>query len=416
MTLLIYAILIIILVAYSSFYILNRRLGLWKSLFISLAALFIGILSITFLYKSGLSKMVYRALSVMKPKVAIAKFWQSELKEQHVYNGISVSILAKKNNEASTAKSIISEFDDDIQLYALINDNGKLYSDAPDMLKSKKALALKNYPSEISFAWYKLEPEYKYYIHKNEYSRFNKAFCEKMKMGEMKFFQKYFKKGTQISLDQKSNTNRSLYWKGKAVGTMRYKVVAKLAGQKISSKGINSLNSGQFKKMNEVMRVSVKADSGNKVLDRAFAYGNLPYYWGSNNFNYAWYGSDCAKYTSVVYKDVGNSMGYIGTAQLNGRKAKAVINAKNKKGQPTAKDKVLRFNANVNEGDIILMRNSRRGHAGFIGEDSNNNGILDGEDMVLHTSFSAPKYEKLKDTHFILDRVIRDYDVKIIAD
>jgi len=360
--------------------------------------------------------MIYRGLNVMKPKVAIQKYLKSEVKEIHSHKGVSVSILAKVNSNSSTEKSIVTEFDDKVKLYALINDNGNYYTDSPDWIKSKKAKSLKDYPNAYRLKWYKLEPEYKYYIHKNEYKRFNQAFCRQMKMGEMKFFQKYLSSKSQIPLSQKSYTNRTLYWKKKAVGTMRYKVVAEINGKEISSKGVKYLNSGNFKKMNEVMRVSVKADSGNKVLDQAFAYGNLPYYWGSNNFAYAWYGSDCAKYTSVVYKDTGQSIGYIGTAQLNGRKARTIIDGKNSKGEPTSKGKSIRFNKNVSIGDIIVMRNNRRGHAGFIGEDTNKNDLLDGEDMVLHTSFAAPKYEKLKDTHFILDRVIRDYDVKIIKE
>lgn len=400
----------------SIFYVLKRRWGLWRSISISLTALFLGALGIGLVYKSSLPKMIYRALTVMKPKVAIAKYLKSDIKETYEIDGITVSILSKVNSDKSSFKSVTSEFDDEIRLYALINDNGKLYTDAPDYLSSGKASSIKDYPSSIALHWYKLEPEYRYYIHKNEYKRFNSAFCRQMKMGEMKFFQKYMQRASHIIPQQKSHTNRSLYWKKKAVGTMRYKVTASINGKKISSHGVKSLNTGDFKKMNQVMRVSIKADSGNKILDRAFAYGNLPYYWGSNNFGYAWYGSDCAKYTSVVYKDTGNSIGYIGTAQLNGRKAKAEIDGKNKSSQPTTKGETLKFNNQVQTGDIIVMRNSRRGHAGFIGEDRNENGILDGEDMVLHTSFSAPKYEKLKDTHFILDRVIRDYDVKIIAD
>jgi len=361
-------------------------------------------------------KMIYRAFNVMKPKVAVLKYIRSQTKEIYIHNGISISILAKVNSDNSSPRSVTADFSDDVKLYAQINDNGTLYSDAPDLIKSKKARPLKSFPSSVKIKWYKVEPEYKYYIHKNEYHRFNKAFCHKMKMGEMKFFQKYLSSGSSIPLSQKSYTNRTLYWKKRAVGTMRYKIVAQIDGKTISSPGINMLNSGEFNKMNQVMRVSVKADSGNKILDRAFAYGNLPYYWGSNNFKYAWYGSDCAKYTSVVYKDIGKSMGYIGTAQLDGRKSRAHLDGKNKNGEPTSEGSTLRFKQSVDVGDIIVMRNSRRGHAGFVGEDSNNNGILDGEDMILHTSFSAPKYEKLKDTHFILDRVLSDYNVKIIRE
>ena len=206
---------------------------------------------------------------------------------------------------------------------------------------------------------------------------------------------------SQTKIDQKSTTNNSLKWKDRYVGTMRYKVVADIEGNKVSSLGRQHLNSDNLGKMNLVHRISVKANSGFPELDMGFAMGNLPYYYGSFTPAQAFYGSDCAKFACLAHKMTSNpKVGYVTTYVLVNRPHKAIINGKDKNGIYLFDGEPIKFEQEVMTGDIIVISPKPFHHAGIIGEDSNNNGFLDEEDMVLHTSMRAPVYVKMKQSVF----------------
>nr|WP_320191199.1 hypothetical protein [uncultured Desulfobacter sp.] len=112
-----------------------------------------------------------------------------------------------------------------------------------------------------------------------------------------------------------------------------------------------------------------------------------------------WYGSDCAKFVSVVHhKTVSPQIGYLSTYALVKRPAKAVIAGVDKEGYFLHNNRRIRYGREVNVGDIIVVSPAPFHHAGLIGEDKNQNGRLDKYDYVLHTGGKAPVYQPLYKT------------------
>ncbi len=351
----------------------------------------------------------------MNLETAFKKYLFAPPVEIKSHNGYTVEVWSSVNNKPANPYSKTVEFEDDVFLFPVVKYKGKYYSSNEKLSKQKQILPLENLSKKVKFEWYKVEPEYHYYIHKNEYHRFSKHWCKVMDMGELKYAQKKIA-GNQdkVNLSQSSFTNKSIYLEGKPVGTMRYKCKVKINGKWISSSGIKELNTGRFEEMDKVHRISVRGNTGKDKLDEGFARANLPYFWGSDSYAWGWYGSDCAKFTSVSYKAAGKPMGYIGTYYLNQMKARTKLTKKSNNIFYSG-DKKVKYGEDVEAGDIIVMRNSKRGHAGLIGEDKNNNGYLDGSDYVLHTSFGAPKFEPLNHSAWSKKRVLDNYEVKIIS-
>nr|WP_320191200.1 hypothetical protein [uncultured Desulfobacter sp.] len=148
----------------------------------------------------------------------------------------------------------------------------------------------------LNLLWYKLESEYFLYCSRKGYlqefgnSRFKPLtdiIFNILSLDKIRYKQTCFAQNTPVApIDQKSDTNVPIKWKDRYVGTMRYKVELTVDGTTVSSFGKDCLDSGNFKLKEKAHRVSVKAGSGNRVLDMGFAHGNLPYYYGSNAFSW----------------------------------------------------------------------------------------------------------------------------------
>jgi hypothetical protein len=67
-------------------------------------------------------------------------------------------------------------------------------------------------------------------------------------------------------------------------------------------------------------------------------------------------------------------------------------------GVYTHKGRPVRFGTDVRTGDIVVVVPSPH-HTGLIGEDRNGNGMLDEDDMVLHTLKEAPTYVPIRKAH-----------------
>ena len=334
----------------------------------------------------------------------------------YVANGYSVEIWSKKNRETPSVKSKTVEFKDHVRLYAVIKYKGKRYINNFDAVKKGLALPIKDLGKKVSFTWYKVETTWPFYVTKSAYEHEADKFGKfrgivdylfyKVKLNEMGYQSSSFSiDASSTGISQGSTgvdyffRSRSLKWKDRAVGTMRYKLVVDIEGTKITSTDERDLVSSSFTKKNRVHRISVKADTGNQILDWGFAFGNLPYYYGSPSYRWQWYGADCAKLVSAIYKNsVKPNMKYMSTYKLVKLPARAILNGKDKDGVFTDDGVRVRYGKHVRVGDVIVMSPVPNHHTGIIGKDMNANGYLDESDMILHTSWAPVKYEPIKNT------------------
>jgi hypothetical protein len=262
----------------------------------------------------------------------------------------------------------------------------------------------------VEFEWFKVEASRERYSTRagfEQYLRHSRLpkglawkYFEAVDMDRMTYEANHFADGPHAAIDQKSETNTPLKWRDIYVGTMRYQVVATVGDIRVASPGAAELNSRSFEKKNSVHRISKRAKTGNPILDMGFAHGNLPYYYGSNTPKLAWYGSDCAKFVSVVYRETMRpSFAYQSTYSLARKRARAVLDGMTEDGVYTSKGRPVRYGREVRVGDILVVAPSPH-HTGLIGEDKNGNGLLDEDDHVLHTLKEAPSYMPIKDAYF----------------
>lgn len=370
------------------------------------------------------ARLFQKATRLMYPKVIWQKWVGSTEKEIYEQDGYRVWVYSQAGNLWPTRKNKTIEFGKKVELFAVIEKDGQLYTDNALMIRKKEAKPLADLGEKLYFEWYKLEPEYHYYITKSGFQQIYgyspdsdseiARYFRRLEMNKMRFMSTYFAKGSKAAIDQESEANHSLKWKGQTVGTMRYQLRANIGGREICSYGKRYLESDNLAKMDKVHRISVKGDTGSDILDMGFALGNLPYYWGSYKQSLGYYGSDCAKFVSVAYYQAGQNIGYKGTAQFNEQPHRYQITGINSKGQLVAKNQVLEYGRDIKVGDVILRRSSRSGHAALVGEDKNKDGILDVSDYILHTSWAAPHYERIANTTFGRNKTYQKSKVKIV--
>ena len=406
----------------------NKKLGgCFSPIFSFIIATLVLLIALSILNPSSIF-WVKRGASLMKPKVWYAKIISSDKKDHKQTTNFIVSIASAVNNNLPTTKNKTVNYDDEVKMYLQIEQNGKVYCDHQVGIAKGIYLPTKLL-GKMEINWTKLEPQYQYYSSiagfnqvfgtKGTYRESVKVWFDKAQLNKIKFHESSMKKyrnKTVANLQQKSVTNSSVKLKGKFVGTMRYGVSVKIDDKVVLSSGKKELDSGKFKTMALTHRIAVKGNTGNTYLDQGFAHCNLPYFWGSDRFDWGWYGSDCAKYVCVVYKESGKNIGYHGTINLYNRKAKAEFTSISSNGHLLQNGNQLRFGKEVNTGDIIVRRTKGAGHAGLLGQDLNNNGLLDINDGVLHTSWSAPKYEKIGNTVFGRKASLQKASVKILSE
>ncbi len=333
--------------------------------------------------------------------------------ESNQVGDIKIRIVADVNGKIFYSSQTVN-YNDQVKLFLMIEKGGLKYCDNQKLISqglTKPLSELKGFhPQKVK--WSKVEAQYIFYtsyvgyrqtlsgVKKPIIKTIIKYYYQKYELNKFRYNSFLYKKNCNyISINQKSKTNYSIKLDNKYVGTMRYAVSAEIGEIKLSTPSVGYLNSEDFDKMDKVFRISVQGNTGNKILDYAFSYGNLPYYFGSNSRAWGWYGSDCAKYVCVVYWCLGYGIPYLSTLNLviNFSK-KANITSMDDAGFYLSKGKKIKYGVNVKVGDPVVVSPTPYAHAGFIGEDKNRNGFLDKEDYVLHTSKRAPVYEKIGNT------------------
>ncbi len=180
-------------------------------------------------------------------------------------------------------------------------------------------------------------------------------------------------------------------------GTMRYKVEIEYKGKKISSPGIESVEKdGEI----DAHRISVRGNTGNKIIDWAYSFFNLPFIWGSASRTgqssahqtEKYIGADCADFVVGAFRKAGYNIPYTGS-QLLLNYARVIVkpDSIDNQGFYIIKGKRIKFDTGmVMPGDLVLW--SR--HAAILGRDNGNN-LLDQNDIVIHILFHEPVFEKI---------------------
>ena len=185
------------------------------------------------------------------------------------------------------------------------------------------------------------------------------------------------------------------------LGTMAFKVEVKIGGKVSSSPGKESIFRGGLS--DQVIRVAFRRDDSSLgYLTELF---NTPYIWGSAGYPPEKHqaerliGSDCADFVVYGVRRTGKNIPYRGSWHLP-ESANTLYTAEKtdsqgrflqKNGKPIPVGK-----GGVHPGDLLLFP----GHVGALSEDRRPEGVLDINDVMIHTFWAPPTEEPIKQTAY----------------
>jgi len=186
---------------------------------------------------------------------------------------------------------------------------------------------------------------------------------------------------------------------GNGVGTMRYQLVVLQGDRVIASPGPEARRgkaSGGL--LDTVMRVSIRRDD--TYLGFLTEMYNQPYIWASAGFTDATHqserleGSDCADFIVYGARRMGAKLSYTYTGGLPRITTLVAAGTHGRDGlYRDAHGQPIAF---TRPGDLVLFPR----HVGALAVDRGTIGVLDDQDLIMHTLWDSPKEQAIADTGY----------------
>ena len=186
---------------------------------------------------------------------------------------------------------------------------------------------------------------------------------------------------------------------GNGVGTMRYQVTAVQGDRTVASAGADARRGrGSGGVTDAVMRVSIRRDD--TYLGYLTEMYGQPYIWGSAGLSDKTHeserleGSDCADFVVYGARRMGAAIPYTWTGALPTVSKLLASGTRGADGiYRDAKGNPLPF---TRIGDLVLFPR----HVGVLAEDRGTKGVLDDQDLMMHTLFDSPKAQPIADSGY----------------
>lgn len=186
---------------------------------------------------------------------------------------------------------------------------------------------------------------------------------------------------------------------GHGVGTMRFQAVVTQGDHTLASPGTEARRGrGSGGLTDAVMRVSIRRDD--TYLGYLTEMYGQPYIWASAGLSDATHeserleGSDCADFIVYGARRSGKKLAYTWTGGLPQLTTLLAAGTRGDDGvYRDANGKPLPF---PRAGDLILFPR----HVGAIVEDRGTRGVLDDQDLMMHTLFDSPKEVPIQDSGY----------------
>lgn len=189
-------------------------------------------------------------------------------------------------------------------------------------------------------------------------------------------------------------------------GTMAFQVRVRAAGTEVASPGPEAIFRGGL--ADSVTRIAFRRDD--TYVGRLTELFNTPYIWGSAGTRPADHqaerliGSDCADLIVYGARRLGKPLRYRATwhlPQVTRTIARSVkVDDKGRHLDRAGKPLVIGEDA-IHIGDLLLFK----GHVGALAADREPIGVLDGNDVMLHTYWAPPDEQPLKETAYAESKV-----------
>ena len=304
----------------------------------------------------------------------------------------AVHVVASIDGAAASDRPVRARADQTVTLFAVVRAGQRFYTDAPSpRLAGKRidALPLARGPA-IELSWSRIEPAV--------------ANMSNTATGAFRF-ETIDYKATAID----GSANRASIGAdvrptltpdhGGGVGTMRYQLAVTQDGRTVTSPGIDARRGpGSGGLTDAVMRVSIRRDDTFLGLMTEM-YGQ-PYIWASAGRSDASHqsehleGSDCADLMVYGARRMGKRVSYTWTGGLP--KVTALLAAGTRDDKGVYRDKAGKPLPYTQEGDLVLFPR----HVGALAKDRGTLGVLDDQDLMMHTLFDSPKEQPIRDSGY----------------
>lgn len=306
---------------------------------------------------------------------------------------------------ASAAATVVADdrpkfarLDQTVRLYALIaadvDGARRWYSDAPAVRFEGKALATRPLAElpRAGLRWYRVEPEV--------------ATMSNTESGAFRFEPvPYQRTGFPVAAASPGSALADVRPTltpdhGRGVGTMRYAIEVIRDGVSVASPGPQARRGrGSGGLLDSVHRVSIRRDD--TYLGYLTEMFGQPYIWASAGTTTRTHqserleGSDCADFIVYGARRMGKALDYTWSGGLPS--VTKLLAPRGERGEDgvyrDAKGQPLPF---PSPGDLILFPR----HVGALTQDRGQIGILDDQDLMMHTLFDSPKEQAIADSGY----------------
>jgi cell wall-associated NlpC family hydrolase len=298
-------------------------------------------------------------------------------------NVAAVKILASVDGGTATAGPIHARKDQKVTLYAAVEVAGHWYTDAPFPHARPLAAA-----PHLTLHWNRIEPA------ANDYSNEDATGFH---------FTAIEYKATSIDATTTSITadvHPTLTPDhGDGVGTMRYQLVVTANDRTLATPGTDARRGrGSGGLTDAVMRVSIRRDD--TYLGYLTEMYGQPYIWASAGTSDASHqsehleGSDCADFVVYGARRMGKHIRYTWTGGLPA--ITTLVTAGTRGDDGIYRDDHGRPLPFTRPGDLILFPR----HVGVLSVDRGTRGVLDDQDLMMHTLFDSPKEQPIADSGY----------------
>jgi hypothetical protein len=304
-----------------------------------------------------------------------------------------VQILASVDGGPASDRPTYARKGQTVTLYALLRTDAGMFTDAPSPHVAGKAIPAKTLARApaVALAWQRIEP--------------TTASMSNTQSGAFKFEPIEYRVTT---IDDSANQTSLVADvrptlttdHGDGVGTMRYQLVVTQGDITHQSPGIDARRGrGSGGLTDAVTRVTIRRDD--TFLGYLTEMYGQPYIWASAGLSDKSHesehleGSDCADLMVYGARRMGKNVAYTWTGGLPSI-TKLVAGSGTRGEDGVYRDsagKPLPFTA---VGDLVLFPR----HVGALAQDRGTLGVLDDQDLMLHTLFDSPKEQAIADSGY----------------
>jgi len=304
----------------------------------------------------------------------------------------AVEILAAVDDEPATDRPIYARKDQHVTLYALVRVGTTFYTNAPSPHLAGRVIHAEPFvhAPAMTLAWSRVEPA--------------TANMSNTSSGAFRFEAIDYRttpidgsaNNASIAADVRPTLTTD---HGDGVGTMRYQLAVTQGDRTRTSPGPEARRGrGSGGLTDAVTRVSIRRDDS--FLGYLTEMFGQPYVWASAGLSDATHqserleGSDCADLMVYGARRMGHKVAYTWTGGLPG--VTRLVAAGTRGDDGIYRDRAGKPVPFTQAGDLILFPR----HVGALAQDNGTIGVLDDQDVMVHTLFDSPKEQAIADSGY----------------